>query len=261
MASTGDILPDSNDYCDIKAIVSKEPGPKSEFKEHSTIPEDNSEPLLKFKKFVPSKKNVKKRVAETPIEEDEAEEATIITKKVKTARASLEDDASNSGVSNLEGTSYGFYFSTFGAKRVGSADQRATQTYMQDADRDAKKKSLSNASANGGNLDSDRKQLYKGQSGYKQYVQHSKYIGPIRATAHIRADGRMDYARDICKDYKETGYCGYGNHCKFLHDRSDYQARCQMEKEWELTVKKRREAAAQKFLNRGSKLANIAFRN
>merc|ERR1712078_266276 len=23
----------------------------------------------------------------------------------------------------------------------------------------------------------------------------------------------------ICKDYKETGYCGYGDTCKFLHDR------------------------------------------
>lgn len=27
---------------------------------------------------------------------------------------------------------------------------------------------------------------------------------------------------DICKDYKETGFCGFGDSCKFLHDRSDY---------------------------------------
>ena len=34
--------------------------------------------------------------------------------------------------------------------------------------------------------------------------------GPIRAPAHIRATVRWDYQPDICKDYKETGFCGFG---------------------------------------------------
>lgn len=34
--------------------------------------------------------------------------------------------------------------------------------------------------------------------------------GPIRAPAHLRATVRWDYQPDICKDYKETGYCGFG---------------------------------------------------
>ena len=42
-----------------------------------------------------------------------------------------------------------------------------------------------------------------------------------RGSAHIRATVRMDYQPDLCKDYKETGYCGYGDSCKFLHDRGD----------------------------------------
>lgn len=37
---------------------------------------------------------------------------------------------------------------------------------------------------------------------------------------------------DICKDYKETGFCGYGDNCKFLHDRGDYKSGWQMEREW-----------------------------
>ena len=39
----------------------------------------------------------------------------------------------------------------------------------------------------------------------------------------------VDYQPDICKDYKETGYCGFGDTCKFLHDRSDYLAGWQMD--------------------------------
>ena len=35
---------------------------------------------------------------------------------------------------------------------------------------------------------------------------------------------RFDYQPDICKDYKETGYCGYGDSCKFIHDRGDYKS-------------------------------------
>merc|ERR1739848_694233 len=45
------------------------------------------------------------------------------------------------------------------------------------------------------------------------------YNGPSRISSHIRSSKRFDYQPDICKDYKETGYCGYGEACKFLHDR------------------------------------------
>jgi hypothetical protein len=38
--------------------------------------------------------------------------------------------------------------------------------------------------------------------------------------ANIRTISRFDFQPDICKDYKETGYCGFGDSCKFLHDRS-----------------------------------------
>jgi RING finger protein 113A len=58
-------------------------------------------------------------------------------------------------------------------------------------------------------------------------------FGPMRAPAFLRATSRFDYQPDICKDYKETGFCGYGDNCKFLHDRSDYKAGWQLEKEWD----------------------------
>lgn len=48
----------------------------------------------------------------------------------------------------------------------------------------------------------------------------------------IRSTVRTDYQPDICKDYKETGFCGFGDSCKFLHDRSDYKHGWQLEQEW-----------------------------
>ncbi|XP_008071641.1 RING finger protein 113B, partial [Carlito syrichta] len=36
---------------------------------------------------------------------------------------------------------------------------------------------------------------------------------------------------DLCKDYRETGFCGFGDSCKFLHDRSDYKHGWQIERE------------------------------
>lgn len=44
--------------------------------------------------------------------------------------------------------------------------------------------------------------------------------GPIRAPANLRATVRWDYQPDICKDYKETGFCGFGGlhiFCKFVN--------------------------------------------
>ena len=39
--------------------------------------------------------------------------------------------------------------------------------------------------------------------------------GPIRAPEHLRATVRWDYQPDICKDYKETGFCGFGGKVQF----------------------------------------------
>jgi RING finger protein 113A len=55
--------------------------------------------------------------------------------------------------------------------------------------------------------------------------------GPIRAPAKIRTTVWWDYQPDICEDYKKTGFCGFGDNYKFLHDRSDYKFGWQLERE------------------------------
>lgn len=65
--------------------------------------------------------------------------------------------------------------------------------------------------------------------------------GPLRASVHARMSVRFDYQPDICKDYKETGYCGFGDACKFLHDRGDHKSGWQIDREWEEKQKKEAE--------------------
>ena len=67
-------------------------------------------------------------------------------------------------------------------------------------------------------------------------------IGPKRASSNIRVTCRFDYQPDVCKDYKETGYCGYGDSCKFMHDRGDYKQGWQIDKDYDKEQKTLREA-------------------
>lgn len=138
------------------------------------------------------------------------------------------------------------------------SDSRATATLETETDfsNDARairerilKKSSSDPKA-------DDKKLYKGINGYTDYkagFRREQTIasekaggahGPLRASAHIRTTARFDYQPDICKDYKETGYCGFGDACKFMHDRGDYKSGWVLEKEWEEKEKARKRALA-----------------
>lgn len=86
--------------------------------------------------------------------------------------------------------------------------------------------------------------IYRGLNAYKEYVNKRTNnvtqsnasrirAGPLRGSTNIRLSTRFDYQPDICKDYKETGFCGYGDSCKFMHDRGDYKTGWQLDKEWE----------------------------
>lgn len=96
---------------------------------------------------------------------------------------------------------------------------------------------------------------YRGMANYKKHLKKSEdtpkslRIGPQRSNnSTIRTVTIVDYQPDVCKDYKglftpfnlnsihsnsissETGYCGFGDTCKFLHDRGTYLAGWQLDK-------------------------------
>lgn len=158
------------------------------------------------------------------------------TKPTGSSSSSDSDDDNNRvGVSYRSGKT---------ATLIGAGDELATSTNQMDTeiDRDAQaifEKSVAvNKELEG--LADDR--VYRGLNNYAQYVKKRDTAagnassgmvrrGPIRAPAHLRATVRWDYQPDICKDFKETGFCGFGDSCKFLHDRSDYKHGWQLEQQ------------------------------
>ena len=67
----------------------------------------------------------------------------------------------------------------------------------------------------------------------------------------IKSSIRVDYKPGICKDFRDTGFCGFGDNCLFLHDRSDlYQG-------WELDNIFNIEEHRKKFLTRKRQMPKI----
>ncbi|CAD6185740.1 unnamed protein product [Caenorhabditis auriculariae] len=126
----------------------------------------------------------------------------------------------------------------------GPRDQGATATLEVDtdyaADAQAQFERVQKQLKEG--LEKDGKVLYKGSAMYgaREAKDTAKgnassglnRVGPIRAPQFLRQTVRWDFAPDICKDYKETGYCTFGDSCKFVHDRSDYKHGWEIEQDY-----------------------------
>lgn len=82
---------------------------------------------------------------------------------------------------------------------------------------------------------------YKGTASYTNFAKNSnaekRAVGPVKGPSNIRTITVTDFAPDVCKDYKKTGHCGFGDSCKYLHAREDYKAGWQLDKEWESVTK------------------------
>lgn len=83
---------------------------------------------------------------------------------------------------------------------------------------------------------------YKGAANYQSFIQKNpdaptKQFGPVKAPTNVRTVTVMDFAPDVCKDWKQTGFCGFGDSCKFLHAREDYKQGWELDREWEIGTK------------------------
>ncbi|KFD54036.1 hypothetical protein M514_05055, partial [Trichuris suis] len=130
--------------------------------------------------------------------------------------------------------------------REGPSDMGATWSFQGDTERDRDsqaqfERALKIQEEKRGKGEDN---IYRGMNAYGGFIESKGSAvgnasnglnrrGPLRAPVYIRRTVRWDYRPDICKDYKETGFCGFGDSCIFLHDRSDYKHGWELEREWE----------------------------
>ncbi|KAJ5518349.1 hypothetical protein LT330_006030 [Penicillium expansum] len=82
---------------------------------------------------------------------------------------------------------------------------------------------------------------YKGAANYQSFIQKNPdapgKFGPVKAATNVRTITVTDFAPDVCKDWKQTGYCGFGDSCKYLHSREAYKAGWELDRDWEVNTK------------------------
>nr|CAH8831177.1 unnamed protein product [Trichobilharzia regenti] len=211
--------------------------------------ENSSESCIFFKKR--SRKNVRQK--ESSSSEDEA---VIKTKKRShinnmlyqqtskfgnNKKCSSDDDDDNDNAGRKSALETVTYKASHSKESRVTKDQIAAATLEIDTDIKCDAQSIFERSQKL-NKDSQDRNSYKGMNNYAQYIEKKDTVmgnassgfnrkGPMRAPANLRATVRWDYQPDVCKDYKETGFCSFGDSCKFLHDRSDYKHGWQIEQE------------------------------
>ncbi|KAA8907454.1 hypothetical protein FN846DRAFT_697481 [Sphaerosporella brunnea] len=215
---------------------------------------DPSPPVVFFRRSAKGKSNLRKRAATPPpasdgdsdySSSDEGAGGGGDVPKIKkrkrntgTITASSKDSASNAAPADVGAAVY-----EAGSKGiVSSTSSEATKQsnwYDEDSLLGRKTKSpgeretVDPAASDG---------TYKGASSYGSFIKKSesssrKPVGPVKAPTNIRTITITDYAPDVCKDYKLTGFCGFGDTCKFLHAREDYAAGWKLDREWEIKSK------------------------
>ena len=200
----------------------------------------------------------KKSVSKTAIYKREkqtkrglSQRSNITTKKRKTSNTGGQSNSSSSSESDDENRlKHSVSYKGTGEEKSGPSDAGATAVNEIDTseDRDARAIFERSQQANKDRkIDTDKSKehidfddkVYRGANNYAKFIERKDTAagsaakmstGPQRAPAHLRATVRWDYAPDICKDFKETGFCGFGDSCKFMHDRSDYKFGWQLER-------------------------------
>ncbi|KAF6225596.1 hypothetical protein HO133_009596 [Letharia lupina] len=203
----------------------------------------DTQPLFKKR----GAKNIRKRPATPPPAASDSEsgytskedEGRRVKRRKKTAIVTASShNAPKKGTEDLSATKFAADRS---AQISETNDATKTSNWFDESTPDAK--SLLGTTRNG-HVKPDREAeptndgTYKGAAGYQSFIQKNpnaptRTVGPVKAPTNIRTITVTDFAPDVCKDYKQTGWCGFGDSCKFLHAREDYKQGWELDKDWE----------------------------
>mmetsp|Transcript_18577 Transcript_18577/g.46347 ORF Transcript_18577/g.46347 Transcript_18577/m.46347 type:complete len:432 (+) Transcript_18577:201-1496(+) len=105
--------------------------------------------------------------------------------------------------------------------------------------------------------------VYRGINARKDYIGKAEgaiskskimgTMGPVRGNTTIRSFARFDYwgtsgDGGVCKEYLQTGFCGYGDSCIHMHDRTATVNGWKQERAWDALQKKKQEKMQRRLL-------------
>ena len=222
-------------------------------------------PVAIFKKRgAKARANIRKRPATPPPASDESDASDYTSsedeagQRVKRRRknkaavtASSKDQHPDPGATHTNAT----VFEADRSVPITNVNDATKQTNWFDEAEDAKllgsTRPLPNSKSSSGPSASTTQPdgTYKGLANQTTFIQKNpnapnRTVGPIKAATNIRTITVTDFAPDVCKDYKQTGFCGFGDQCKFLHAREDYKQGWQLDREWEKVNKGKKSAGS-----------------
>ncbi|KAG6036428.1 hypothetical protein E4U41_005730 [Claviceps citrina] len=210
----------------------------------TTAASTQPETVALFKKRgAKGKANIRKRPATPPpansdsesdFSSSEDESGRRVKRRKRAGAITASSKATTSGNQELEAT-------VFTANRdvpISDSNDATKQSnwYDEDAkDAPAAKNHLGSSKSIANNTDPDG--TYKGLANQTSFIQKNpdapqRTVGPMKAPTNIRTITVTDFAPDVCKDYKKTGFCGFGDNC-----REDYKHGWQLDREWDTVTK------------------------
>ena len=210
----------------------------------------SSQPLFKKR----GTKNIRKRATTPPPASDSSESGYTSTEdeghRIKRRRKTAIVTASSNTAPKT--TTEDLSTSTFAADRSAQItetnDATKTSSSFDESKPDAKSllgTTRARPTKPGSEIEAVNDGNYKGAAGYKSFIPKNpdaRTIGPVKAPTNVRTITVTDFAPDVCRDYKQTGFCGFGDSCKFLHAREDYKQGWELDKDWEIGSKNKKKS-------------------
>ncbi len=192
---------------------------------------DTEAPIVKFKKrgakAAPRKVAPPRRSesASSSSSEGEGEDGRVVKKRRLNGNILKASTADQKRTSSFEGTT--LYAADRSAVIEASTDATKQSNWYEEND---------DAELSSKNLLGSTRSLVKTQASVEK-VTHApeRKVGPQKSSSNVRTITVTDYTPDVCKDYKQTGFCGFGDNCKFLHAREDYAAGWKLDRDWEMS--------------------------